>query len=50
MKVELTNNELKIIDIGLDVACFENQLPDKGEEGYEDIVLLRKKLGIYTEE
>lgn len=50
MKVELTDDELAMIDIGLDVACFESQLPDKGEDGYENIILLRKKLGIYKEE
>lgn len=50
LKVNLTKDELEMIDTGLFVACNECQLPDKGEEGYEEVILLRKKLGIYTEE
>ena len=49
MKVELTEREISMIDIGLFCACNESQLPDEGENGYEEIILLRKKLGIYED-
>lgn len=49
MKVELTEHEISMIDIGLYCACFECQLPDEGQDGYEDVILLRKKLGIYED-
>lgn len=50
MNVELTDKELQMIDIGLFCACQECQLPDCGEDGYEDVILLRKKLGIYQDD
>ena len=49
MKVELTEKEISMIDTALYVACVECQLPDKGEDGYEDVVKLKKKLGIYKD-
>lgn len=50
MVVNLTNKEIEMIDIGLYVACHECQLPDEGEEGYLDIIALRRKLGIYDKD
>lgn len=50
MIVDLTDKEIEMIDIGLDVACHECQLPDEGEEGYSDVIALRRKLDIYDKD
>lgn len=46
MKVDLTKEEIEMIEIGLDCADHENQLPVKGEDRYEEVLALKEKLGI----